>query len=529
MACKYTIGGQEDSTLDRTLKYAEDMSAENRSAEDVINILEDEGLSVKILLDNDVSSDMIIHDSLTSERLKTINNINIGAKEYFGIQGDLITVDKVGTLYKITVNQAALKKMKADPDEAYRSNQAPQGEEDVLETEEQELDAETASSVYLSQRKVIMDDATNLLIVNLQKQIDRLSKLPETQRTKEKLAEMEILKKELTRIDIEKANLDDYMDFVDFVDRTANRAKSLLDKIKNNYNTQSSLEEKAKMLKDLSELKKTIDAFYNDNNSRSLIFQLQGLIDELDDVQGDLDETVLILENAARTMKSVNDEFVDTGLEIQVDYLLDFAPPEINEELDRRITGIKENKRVDGLARFDVRYIKARAEGRDAVLALNIKQLEEKKIGRESILAELRQTHKDQSWASAFFSPVVYNKQASIQLFAETVRKALVTANDETLDFKYDVLQEAFRLFKDWKMAQGGISEDNVEKLYEDIIETITVSSLDENGERIDTPALAFVQEFDLAKFSNAKAAAFAKFRVLSCLITRVIATRPPS
>ena len=35
MACKYTVGGREDATLDRTLKYVEETTPENRSKEDV--------------------------------------------------------------------------------------------------------------------------------------------------------------------------------------------------------------------------------------------------------------------------------------------------------------------------------------------------------------------------------------------------------------------------------------------------------------------------------------------------------------
>ena len=212
-------------------------------------------------------------------------------------------------------------------------------------------------------------------------------------------------------------------------------------------------------------------------------------------------------------MRAANERFLESGLEIQVDYLLEFAPPEINRELDARIEGIRKNRRIDGLNRFDKRYIKERREGIDAVLELNITQLQEKKIGRESILKELKQTHRDRNAWSVYFSPAVYSRESSIQLFAESVRKALVNANDETLEFKYDVLAPAFRAFKEWKMSTTNVTEDNLPKLYEDIVETIKITTLDQNGDPVEVEVASYVQEFDMTKFNGAKSAAFQKIR----------------
>ena len=48
MACKYTVGGREDATLDRTLKYVEETTPENRSKEDVAKFLEDNDIVSKV-------------------------------------------------------------------------------------------------------------------------------------------------------------------------------------------------------------------------------------------------------------------------------------------------------------------------------------------------------------------------------------------------------------------------------------------------------------------------------------------------
>tara|TARA_B100001057_G_scaffold102254_1_gene99483 strand:+ start:6741 stop:10577 length:3837 start_codon:yes stop_codon:yes gene_type:complete len=509
MACKYTVGGREDATLDRTLKYVEETTPENRSKEDVAKFLEDNDIVSKV-----DESLFVIEDSLTRERINTLNNINTGARDYFGVNSNLLTIEKQGTMYKVDVNQGVLNRMKADPDAPFRSGNVAQGGEQVSEEEKQpEVQEETEESVYIEESKRRIKETTELLVVNLRKQIDRLSKLPESDLTKAKLAEMEVLKRELKRIDLTEANLDDYMDFVDFAVRTSQRAERLINKIVDNYDPNATQEERTTALKELAELKKTIDAFYNNDNTRSLLYQLSDAVQELEDNEQDIDETVVLLQEATSRMRAANERFLESGLEIQVDYLLEFAPPEINQELDSRIAGIRKNRRIDGLNRFDKRYIKARRKGIDEVLKLNITQLQEKKIGRDSILKELKQTHRDRNAWSVYFSPAVYSRESSIQLFAESVRKALVNANEETLEFKYDVLAPAFRAFKEWKMSTSNVTEDNLPKLYEDIVETIVVTTLDENGDPVEVEVASFVQEFDMTKFNRAKSAAFQKIR----------------
>ena len=512
MACKYKVNGKESEVLDETLKYVEDVTMpEKRSADVILKILEGNDLTVETG-ENEYS---LINDTLINERRATIDNINAGAKEFFGVSGDLLTATKIGDIYRISVNKNTLTKMKADPDAVYRSTKPEEGET-LAEEEEQEEDVVGPESLQVEEKRELINTTTEMLVVNLEKQLDRLKRIPETKLTKSKISEMEVLKRELQKIKKEKVNLDDYMDFVSFVVDTSERAERLIIKISDKYtpNYQNvSQKERAKMLNDLTELKKTIDAFYNNQSSKSLISHLEELVNSLDDNPEDIEETLVLLETAAIRMKKVNDTYLNTGLEIQVDYLMSFAPPEINLALDKKIQGIKDTNRIDGLARFDARYIPARRKGMEAVLALNIQQLKEKKIGRESILQELKQTHKDQSIWSAYFSPLVYNKEASIQLFAESIRKALTEANDKTLETKYDVLQAPFLKFKSWKMEQARIGEDNVEKLYEDVVETVLISTLDSDGNRVDKEVLAFVQEFNMNKFNLAKAEAFAEFR----------------
>ena len=507
MACEYLgPNNQKDPVLNETLQYIEDTGSKERTPEFVMGVLDNNGFLMEL-----GENQPVLVKEMEEEGLAAIKNINEGARKYFGATNDLIKLRQAGNIYHVEVDTSVLKKMELKDDQTL--NQTTDSDAQAKETQADEVDTPTEAGAALAARQKFVKETTNMLILNLQKQIDRLERTPgEGEVKQQRLAEMKVLKRQLKRIELEKADLDDYMDFVRFVEGVTSRARTLINKINDSYTTDyqnTSQEERAKMLKDLTELKKTIDAFYNDNNSRSLINNLQKLVSGLDDIQEDLDETVVILQNAASDMADINDQFLDTGLEIQVDYLLSFAPPAINVELDQKIARIKNTRRLSGINRFDPRYLKERRGGLDALIALNIKQLEEKKIGRDSILKELRQTHKDQSRISAFFSPVVYSKDTTIKLFAEAVRKALVDARQETLDYKYDVLQEAFRSYVD----SQGVGQDNVQRLYDPITETITITVFDDEGNRKDVKTVAFVQEYDVNKFNQAKAKAWEKFR----------------
>jgi len=208
-------------------------------------------------------------------------------------------------------------------------------------------------------------------------------------------------------------------------------------------------------------------------------------------------------------MKEIDSRFLDAVLPIHVDYLLEYAPMDINKQLDAKIERIKTAGVVVDINRFDVRYLKARAAGRDAVLALNIKQLEEKKIGREAILAEMKASHTDASWFSLWLDPVVYSRSTSIQLFANAVKTKLFGAYQDTINTKYD-LADPYRKFVNWK----GVGEDNPAKLYEDILETITIYRRDdETGKYSSTEVLSFVQQYDVSKFYAAKDKFYAEAR----------------
>lgn len=510
MACEYLgPGGQSDPILTRTLQYAEDTAKEERSKEQLLLMLEEEGLTMNV----GENQPVLVNEAI-EESLQTVKNINEGAKKFFGSRSDLITLRKAGDIYHVEISEGVLKGMQLKNDEELNETTESEVSGGIPVEETEDVDELSEDEIELDERTQFMKDTTDQLILNLEKQINRLERMPEDDPVakRQRLSSLKVLKRQLSRIELEKADLDDYMDFVRFVVSLGNKATRLVNKINDEYSENyetTSQKERAKMLQDLTELKKTIDAFYQNDSAKSLLSNLEVLIDGLDDNIEDIEDTLLMLRDAAQEMKDVNAQFLDTGLEIQVDYLLSFAPPEINQQLDRKIAGIRSERRIDGLNRFDKRYPKARREGLDAVLELNIKQLEEKKIGRDSILKELRQTHRDQSKISAFFSPVVYSNDTTIKLFAESVRKSLVDARKETIDFKYDIMQEAYSKY----VESQGVGETNVARLYDPITEEVVISVMDSNGERQDIRTVAFVQMYDMNKFNLAKADAFQALR----------------
>jgi len=315
------------------------------------------------------------------------------------------------------------------------------------------------------------EELTGLIIENLEKNLRKLKEEPPSDQNK---AQQNRIRAMLSRIKKKSESINSYYDFVHYLH----------------------------------------DMFYSGSSSKSIVtllgYQVESILNSnMSDEIAAGEDILYYVRESERRMKEIDSRFLDAVLPIHVDYLLEYAPMDINKQLDAKIERIKTAGVVVDINRFDVRYLKARAAGRDAVLALNIKQLEEKKIGREAILAEMRASHTDASWFSLWLDPVVYSRSTSIQLFANAVKTKLFGAYQDTINTKYD-LADPYRKFVNWK----GVGEDNPAKLYEDILETITIYRRDdETGKYSSTEVLSFVQQYDVSKFYAAKDKFYAEAR----------------
>ena len=96
---------------------------------------------------------------------------------------------------------------------------------------------------------------------------------------------------------------------------------------------------------------------------------------------------------------------------------MSYAPNNVNQELDARINKIKETGQLAGLNRLDPRVKKLRGfslkdrvgQASQELLDINIKQLEEKKITRNSLIRELRVFHEDMGLMGVYTDPAAYS------------------------------------------------------------------------------------------------------------------------
>ena len=512
--CKYTSGGKENPLTTEIFQYLEDTPTGERQVDVLIDTL----LSNGVVESKD--EDLIVVGDFGRDAIVDINDT---ARKFFGAQRDLINLSPLGTGFKISIDQEGYNTMSLleDPTETVKQSipeqdqSTPEQEEEEEESQEEEDDY---SEAFMTKRRA--DVATKLLITNLEKQIDRLERLEQTGTTEKRIKQLQLLKENMQKIERGKAKLDDILDFVDYVTEVYDRAQSLMDKIETEYEETyktASQERRAEMLKDISELKETIDAFYSKDKSKSVLNLIQLKISK-DMQDGEAKENLVTeLSFAIQEMDSIDERYLELAIPIQADYLMSFAPIEVNEQIDAKIKKIRDTGQLSGLNRLDKRYLNLTFSNiknkiarlfnteqsinyRKQLIELNIQQLQENKLGREGIIRDLRETHKDASLFSMYADPLVYSNDASIQLFALAVKDKLVQANNATIDTKYR-LRDAYKKFVEFK----GVGEDNVAKLYEDMIEEVVIYKKDSSGNYVPFRMLSFVQQYDISKYNKAK------------------------
>lgn len=548
MACEYKSRGEHNHVTTQIFQFVEDFARGEMSTEfpdrqiewyDVIdhakNVLEEAGVITRTTF-----GDYIIdYDNGKGQSAQAIRDVNDTAKKYFGTSQDMIRIAEWGDRPQIFFTNEVVKNLYPVSDDIAETQtssiphvsrqgyeeaenqqdpvEEPAGlEEDEMEREEEAADQSVIDEVFA--RKNEKDNLTEQILHNLTLQIERLERLQQTEPVKRRANEIKVLKKKLSRVNEDVEKLDDYFDFVRYTIDMAERGQKFLDKIEVEYayDYKSMTQEKrAEMLKDISDLKETLDAFYNKVSSRSISSLLLRKIEEMDDPSLSKDELILELTDAITSMAKIDQRYLDIGIPIQADYLMSFAPIEINEQLEERIKFIRDNKRMSGI-RIDKEYRAIRKnkslsleEKREKLLELNIKQLQQKKIGREMIINELRATHTDASQFSMLADPLIYSSEPAIQMFALALKEKMIEANQASIDMKYRLV-DSYRKFRDWK----GVGEDRPDKLYEDMYEVITEYVRDETtGEYLAREVLSFVQEFNMTKFNKAQNEAFIKFR----------------
>ena len=356
---------------------------------------------------------------------------------------------------------------------------------------------------------------------------ENISKL---ERAGEEANEKAIARLKLMYEDLEKVKrIEQLMDFVAYASRVTTAAEDMLDEIDEKYNENLSTSERLQLISKLHKVGDTLSGFYGGMDpNKSLMAQIRKLVNykkirlqtKLNQEQQSTDPEFLKLTkleqslvNSIDRMSVVSDSYNEIGIPMMADLLMEYHNEDVNDQINSIIENIEKNQRLIAPEKNDEwRALEkkfkdgqlTKEELFQAQLKLNIEQLKNKRIGRETLIKELREAQKDKSAFSYLLDPIVYSSQASLQMFAMTLKNKMYEANDDTQEIAYKVA-DAYRKFA--AIKGSGI---NPVTFNDDILEVHEYMIKDkETGEMKKERMLTFVQPLDVTGYRKAEAAMY--------------------
>ena len=132
-----------------------------------------------------------------------------------------------------------------------------------------------------------------------------------------------------------------------------------MEHVENTYNPNISEDERLKMMQDIFNISEWIGGFHDAENS-----SLEALVDLLEDrklpnnggSQIELDAFINKLTGSIRRMRRLQQRHMDNIIPMQVDLLMKYHRPDINNSVDQIIENIKKNNRLIGLNKKTKEY-----------------------------------------------------------------------------------------------------------------------------------------------------------------------------
>ena len=224
----------------------------------------------------------------------------------------------------------------------------------------------------------------------------------------------------------------------------------------------------------------------------------QGNFDTLEDRVNNILDNALVYDA----------KFSDEIIPVMAQFLSGYHNKNIDTQLQAQIDNTRRYKRTQGLDTKTIEYVELKkrynngelsaVEFLDAQVELKVEQLKNKQIPNYSALTkQLRAAHKDKSGFSYMLDPLIYSNDQAIQLFVKSVQDADIKKNDMTRIFK-SKLSSAYQEFA------AGMSESDVAKLNEDLLEEVMV-----NGVK----RLGIINPIDTAKYYSDRSKAISKIK----------------
>ncbi len=365
-----------------------------------------------------------------------------------------------------------------------------------------QLTAETLQSqlMRLEALPIKNDD----VIVQIKSQLSTFKKIQETNEDAKKKVKGAVAKAE---------QVEDFIGFVDYMSRVVKTNQESIDYIMS-FSDESfknmSEEERCSLLNTMYHVGNNIQDFFG-GGENSIASKLQSAIEDrktsrlnnkqqiaLSSMEEKVDD---LLKQLGRQQKY----YRNIGTVLTADLILEYSTPDINDQIDILIDNIKTNNRLIAIKK-DEEYYSLKEDLKEkkitqedyekAMIELNIKQLKNKRITRETLINELREAQLDKSAYSLYMDPLIYSSQASLQLFTSMVKNKLYQASADTRD----VIDELAPAYKEYAAFKG--SDLNPTSFNSDILETQTYYIRDEQtGKMKPMQMLSFVQPYNVTKF----------------------------
>lgn len=316
--------------------------------------------------------------------------------------------------------------------------------------------------------------------------------------------------------------IEELKDFIDYATSLVSTTKALIEQVNQEYSSNLSTEQRLKLIHQLHSVGQNLSDFFGAKDAEGSIMgnirelvryktERLGINSKEELLADDKYKALSTLEQdivwAVDQMKGMSKNYLDAGIPMMVDLLLEYNTPEINDQIDSAVENIKKNDRLIAIER-DLEYyaiLKKQKEGlidktqaHKLLKELNIQQLMNKKITRATLIREFRESQADKSAFSYLLDPIIYSSKVGLQMFSSMLKDKMYQANDDT---QADIYRVA-ALYKNYEKAVGG--SINPVTFNDALLEVQEYRIYNpETGKRETMNLLSFVQPYDVKRFKK--------------------------
>jgi hypothetical protein len=247
-------------------------------------------------------------------------------------------------------------------------------------------------------------------------------------------------------------------------------------------------------------------------NKQELLFEAELALKEL--TTEDVEVFKDMLDKTLEILRFAKNDIINFGIPAMADALLPYTSKEVSDQIEKYIEKVEKGgippltikKFVDKSAKYafykkelDRNNIDTE-EFNETIKNLYIEELKNLNPTRENIIAMLQEGFTENNMFSQWLDPAIYSSDQTIQLFTILVKDKLETSREETLKDR-DTL---FELIEQVEKTIG--LKSNVAEMNDKILETVSMSNVDSDGNYSPIEALSLVQELDVNKYYKERA-----------------------